>query len=41
MAKKIYISPSDQVNNKYAYGNTTEAAQCRLIAKALYNSLKQ
>lgn len=39
MAKKIYISPSDQVNNKYAYGNTTEAAQCRLIAKALYNSL--
>lgn len=41
MAKKIYISPSDQVNNKYAYGNTTEAVQCRLIGKALYNSLKR
>jgi hypothetical protein len=26
MAKKIFISPSNQTRNLYAYGNTTEAA---------------
>ena len=24
MAKRVYISPSDQVENKYAWGNTNE-----------------
>ena len=36
---RIYLSPSDQVNNAYAYGNTTEALQCRRIANALENAL--
>ena len=31
----IFISPSDQFNNKYAYGNTTEGDQCKKIASAL------
>lgn len=31
---KIYLSPSDQTANKYAYGNTTEAVVCRKIADA-------
>ena len=39
MAKKIYISPSSQVENKYALGNTNEAEQCRKIAVALVNAL--
>ena len=34
MAKNIYISPSDQTSNKYAYGNTNEAVVCRKIADA-------
>lgn len=34
MAKKVYLSPSDQKNNAYAYGNTTEAIQCGKIAEA-------
>lgn len=34
MAKNIYISPSDQTANKYAYGNTNEAVVCRKIADA-------
>lgn len=34
MAKKVYLSPSDQSNNAYAYGNTTEAVQCGKIAEA-------
>lgn len=29
---KIYLSPSDQSNNIYAYGNTTEKEQCGKIA---------
>ena len=41
MAKKIYLSPSDQVDNRYAYGNTTEAIQCRRIADALEIALKR
>lgn len=34
MSCKVYLSPSDQTNNKYAYGNTTEAEQCGKIAEA-------
>lgn len=34
MAKKIYISPSNQYANTYATGNTNEKAQCHKIAKA-------
>lgn len=38
---KIYLSPSNQTENKYAYGNTTEAAQCRKIADACEVALKR
>lgn len=42
MAKeKVYVSPSSQTDNKYAVGDTTEAAQCRKIAKALVKALKR
>ena len=39
--KKIYISPSDQVKNAYAAGNTTEAIQCRKIALRLAEALER
>ena len=38
---KIYLSPSDQTANKYAYGGTTEAIQCRRISDALEAALKR
>lgn len=38
---KVYISPSDQSANKYAYGDTNEAIQCRRIADALEVALKR
>lgn len=41
MAKNIYISPSDQTSNKYAYGNTNEAVVCRKIADATEAALKR
>ena len=41
MAYKIYLSPSDQTANKYAYGSTNEAMQCRRIADALEKALKR
>ena len=41
MAHKIYLSPSDQTANKYAYGSTNEAVQCRRIADALEKALKR
>lgn len=41
MAKKIFISPSNQTDNKYAYGNTTEAIQCGRIGEALQKALKR
>lgn len=41
MAKKIYISPSDQTGNRYAVGNTNEAEQCRKIASALVDALER
>lgn len=28
MSKKIYLSPSSQINNIYATGNTNEQEQC-------------
>jgi N-acetylmuramoyl-L-alanine amidase len=39
MAYKIYLSPSDQINNPYATGGTNEMVQCDKIARAAYNSL--
>lgn len=41
MAKKIFISPSNQNGNHYAYGNTTEAEQCGKIGAALEAALKR
>ena len=38
---KIYLSPSDQKENKYSYGNTNEAAVCEKIAKAAEKALKR
>ena len=34
MSYKVYLSPSNQTVNRYAYGNTTEAVQCGKIADA-------
>ena len=41
MAIKIFISPSNQNGNRYAYGDTTEDIECRKIAKALETALKR
>lgn len=41
MAKKIFLSPSNQDKNTYAYGNTTEDVQCGKIAKACEVALKR
>lgn len=41
MKKKIYISPSNQVSNRYAVGNTNEAEQCRKIAIKLVEALNR
>lgn len=41
MAKKIYLSPSNQNANAYATGNTNEAGQCNKIAKAAETALKR
>lgn len=38
---KIYLSPSSQPENKYAYGNTNEQEQCRKIANACEKALKR
>lgn len=38
---KIYISPSSQPENKYAYGNTNEQEQCNKIALATVKALKR
>lgn len=37
----VFISPSDQKNNVYAYGNTNEAEQCSQIAHLLDNFLSK
>lgn len=41
MSKKIFLSPSNQDGNRYAYGNTTEDVQCGRIAVALKASLER
>ena len=41
MSKKVYISPSDQVSNAYAWGNTNEHAQCQKIAEAEAEALRR
>lgn len=41
MAKKIYISPSNQNANTYSYGNTNEMVQCNKIAEAAEKHLKR
>ena len=41
MTKKIYISPSDQTENRYAWGNTNEHAQCQRIAEAEAAALRR
>lgn len=39
--RKIFISPSDQNRNIYAYGNTNELEQCCRIADAAEKALKR
>lgn len=41
MAKKIYVSPSNQNFNTYATGNTNEKEQCHKIAKACVEFLEK
>lgn len=41
MAKKIYLSPSEQPENLYAYGNTNEKVQCRKISAATAEALRR
>ena len=38
---KVYLSPSDQRANTYAYGDTTEAVQCGYIAEACKAALER
>lgn len=39
MAYKVYLSPSDQDENRYAYGGTNENDQCEKIADACEKAL--
>ena len=41
MSKKVFLSPSNQYNNVYAYGNTTEGVQCGKIADACKIALER
>lgn len=41
MPKKIYLSPSNQDGNLYAYGNTNEMEQCNRIAEYAEKALKR
>lgn len=41
MAKKIYLSPSNQNDNQYAAGDTNEMIQCNKIAAAAEKALKR
>lgn len=38
---KVFLSPSNQYDNRYAYGNTTEGEQCGKIAKACKVALER
>ena len=39
--KKVYLSPSNQSDNSYSYGNTTEDVQCGKIAQACKVALER
>ena len=41
MSKKIYLSPSNQDGNLYAYGNTNECDQCNRMADAAKVALER
>lgn len=41
MATKIFLSPSSQTGNRYAYGDTNEAEQCCRIADACKLALER
>lgn len=41
MSKRVYISPSDQTENRYAWGNTNEHVQCQRIAEAEAAALRR
>lgn len=41
MAKRVYLSPSDQRRNTYAVGSTTEDVQCGRIAAACKTALER
>ena len=38
---KVFLSPSNQYDNRYAYGNTTEGEQCGKIAEACKFALER
>lgn len=38
---KVFLSPSNQYDNRYAYGNTTEGEQCGKIAEACKIALER
>ena len=38
---KVFLSPSNQYDNRYAYGNTTEGVQCGKIAEACREALER
>ena len=41
MSKRIYLSPSNQDGNLYAYGSTNEMEQCNRIADAAKTALER
>ena len=41
MSKRVYISPSDQTENRYAWGNTNEHVQCQKIAEDTAAALRR
>ena len=41
MSKKVFLSPSNQYDNVYAYGNTTEGVQCGKIADSCKIALER
>ena len=41
MSNRVYISPSDQTENRYARGNTNEHVQCQKIAEAEAAALRR
>lgn len=38
---KVFLSPSNQYDNRYAYGDTTEGVQCGKIAQACREALER